>query len=960
MRRLLDCGKWIIPRQPGNSLRPGSNAGLRAPNFGPYVEITSSFTLEGWIKRTQNPTESFWHYILGTRNAGDGWIFTIRMRDGLIRYELYGENCVTDGSLFDTPISPDDTNAWHHLALVYDHDAISANRGVWELFLDSESYGTVTNYQSWSSPININGNLFFNDRLSAGHGRPCEYDYWRVSDCVLTTNEFLNAPQPEPPSSSSTLAYWKLGMKENGFFDSKNYVGDNYAVHGYQGSTYTTAAGDGRQAFDEVPNTTVSMITNHGSINCPSFSTYGYLLGGDLGLRLEVTNSFTVEGWYLRDENPSVFQYLFGTRFSNNGWLLQCRNIGGKQNYVFYAEDESTPSKYLVFDKPFNTTDDAENIAKWQHLALTYDHTLSNGVWEFFLNGVSQGTLTNAHAVTGTSRSTDFYLGGRPGNAYNARGSFDCWRVCSTVLTPAQFLNATAAPASVPAQDVLAFWPLDNDGLILDAVSTTGDYSFLPEPSSTYRLLANADQAVAMIPNPEPYDGFRGDPVNNAGSLAFYQPGTTSNNRAHLLVKNLGYALELDTSFTIEAWTYRTGNPSGWYHVFNTRPLGTPGWLFSLNNSDGKIRYNVYAGATSGGDYVSDVKFPDSDEGADLNVWRHVALTYNAELANGVWEVFVDSVSRGTVTNVRSVVQLSNSQHLQLGGRSTSANSFEGSMDSARVTRGVLSTNEFLNAMGNPPLQPPVAATAAYWKLDSDGVTKDVSSQVEPRYSLTSSAEPPLPSTELCRSRILNPDTTGSFIGDPKTNLGSVQVNRENDANRYLTVKNLGNKVELSAPFTVEGWLKRTSTTGDAVQVVTGTQFDTAYGWLLTLEERVAGPVLRLQCKTDLLYPLVDAEFDCAGVLDNTNWHHIALVYTPWQADKGMWELFADGVPLGQVYNSHYAVRPHGSHRFLLGGRESDASFNGLLDCWRVSSGALTPEGFLYYGYLPGTVILVR
>lgn len=37
-------------------------------------------------------------------------------------------------SLFDTPISPDDTNAWHHLALVYEHDAISANRGVWELF----------------------------------------------------------------------------------------------------------------------------------------------------------------------------------------------------------------------------------------------------------------------------------------------------------------------------------------------------------------------------------------------------------------------------------------------------------------------------------------------------------------------------------------------------------------------------------------------------------------------------------------------------------------------------------------------------------------------------------------------------------------------------------------------------------------------------------------------------------
>ncbi|MDD2599305.1 MAG: hypothetical protein PHO37_08785 [Kiritimatiellae bacterium] len=71
------------------------------------------------------------------------------------------------------------------------------------------------------------------------------------------------------------------------------------------------------------------------------------------------------------------------------------------------------------------------------------------------------------------------------------------------------------------------------------------------------------------------------------------------------------------------------------------------------------------------------------------------------------------------------------------------------------------------------------------------------------------------------------------------------------DANRYLTVKNLGNKVELNQPFTVEGWRKRAALTGDALQVVAGTQFDTAYGWLLTLEEGESGPLLRLQCKTD-------------------------------------------------------------------------------------------------------------
>jgi len=155
--------------------------------------------------------------------------------------------------------------------------------------------------------------------------------------------------------------------------------------------------------------------------------------------------------------------------------------------------------------------------------------------------------------------------------------------------------------------------------------------------------------------------------------------------------------------------------------------------------------------------------------------------------------------------------------------------------------------------------------------------------------------------------------------------------------------------------------MKRAALPGAPVQFVAGTRFNAGYGWALALETDGAASALRLTVKSKALEPLVDMAFDCGGALHNTAWQHVALVYAPWRADRGGWELFLNGVSQGVALNNKFPEQPHGSHWFALGGHAAGhASFDGLLDCWRVSEGALAPAQFLYMGFDPGTRLILR
>ena len=354
---------------------------------------------------------------------------------------------------------------------------------------------------------------------------------------------------------------------------------------------------------------------------------------------------------------------------------------------------------------------------------------------------------------------------------------------------------------------------------------------------------------------------------------------------------------------------------------------------------------------------MNDVSFGSGSIDTELNVWRHVALVYDVTVGKGTWSLYVDGTFKGSIEN-NTVPTRSVPAYFYIGGRPWSDNAFNGAIDTVRLTRGVLAPSQFLNAAGAPPPAPPAPATVAYWKLDDDGAALDAASQVEPRYGFALDAFAPAASAAQFKRFVPVPDTTPGFIGNPRANAGSAAF----DSANYLRVQSLGIRVEMNCAFTVEGWMFWSNRAARAVQTIAGTRFDATYGWRLSLEKNGSTAAFRLFCRTPNQTPLIDATFafDAAGLADA--WHHLALTFTPRRNDTGTWELFVDGVSVGTLENIFYPAVPHWSHWFALGGQAdgTDSSFDGLLDCWRVSEGARTPDTFLYLGYDRGTLLKIR
>jgi hypothetical protein len=932
-----------------------SSSYLTSTTFGSRVNVTNSFTVEGWWNLSANPTGTGWFYLVGAHTGGAGrWILSLR--NGGTNWILYVDSQIND-TAFPVKNDPAATNVWRHLALTYDRNAGSAQQGVWELFVDSQSYGALTNSSRPATLSTADSAFFLGGRVGSNTGLE-KLDYWRVSDAALTSNAFLNAgvATPEPETLPRTSFYWRLDGAADGVMDTRDFVGGARLSGSLDITNHTTAiqAAAG-QAFDGQPPNSADALPSGNAGSAYAQASGACMRVPDLGAQLEITNSFTVEGWLCphRQDYDADVQYIANTRITTKGWAFGLKKQSDStRKLVIFAEDDAG---VLAGDAPLSA-DLSTWADTWKHVALVYDATagaLAQGVWSCYLDGVLQGSVTNSRARSGDSSSSYFHLAGRVGNGGCFCGYLDCWRACKAALAPNQFMNATNGAAA--ATGVLALWPLNSaDGVYLDAADVVGTYSFNTPMASLYKVTASTEQATANVPNPDATAAFRGDPAANFGSIIFNTPTETAS-KAYLSSTDitLRETLCLTNSFTWEGWFYRTKNPGNWQILFGTgsAPTFTPSGM-TINMTYRSNGYVLFV--NDGTSQINDVAFPGTTDDKTLNAWRHLALVYDASVTNGIWTFYVDGISQGTLTN-STAQKRSLPGGVYVGGRPWSANSFYGMIDTLRLTKGVLATNQFLNAAVTPPV-PVAPQTVAYWKLDSDGATLNASSQVEPRYSFIPDAYVPAGSTAQFKRFVPVPDTSASFIGDPRANAGSAAFTAD-----YLRIQNLGYRVELDRAFTVEGWMFWSNQTAVAVQTLAGTRFDSDYGWRLTLNTNGVTATFGLFCQAPGRTPVLNTSFPYEAAALAGGWHHLALTYTPRRNDTGAWELFVDGTSAGTASNLFYPTTLQQSHWFMLGGRSGGTeAFDGLLDCWRVSEGALTPDQFLYLGYGTGTILLLQ
>jgi hypothetical protein len=746
------------------------------------------------------------------------------------------------------------------------------------------------------------------------------------------------------------------------------------------------------------PDTTEGLLDTTASTNAILY-THGILFStpGVAPAVNSLTNSFTVEGWHYNDGYyaPAIGTFnafiSLGRPYASGGW-----------SFGFFNQDDTNNLHCAIFDYNFGNGSTPRlfsapvakdtRFLKWCHYALVYDSAGGGGLgtWEIFVNSISHGVITNQTVPTTVGTQTAFCLGGDSINSqYGNRGGYDTWRISDQALTTNQFLNAGVA-TTVTLPKTLAFYRLDVNGDgSFDLSNRVANAHHLQASVGNVRtqVTANAAQAVVTVPNPDASAQFRGNRAFNSGSIAF-RTGATAGADSYLIsADGLGTRLGTNAAWTIEAWINFTALTTRQV-IFDVKAsVGAgAGWMF-MNYNGLNSRYCLFIGAPPGV-YLG---FPGSTGGSTetpLNAWHHLALTFDPAAGpgyQGAWECFLDSASLGMIPYSNSYQRVDSSVNFLVGGRGTAlGDSVYGSMDLVRVSQGVLATNQFLNAGGYVATTNAVA-TLAYWKLESDGASADASSQVDTRYGLgvATNTAPPAGSGQRVAGTLLKVDTTPAFIGDPAANTGSLLFTN----GTALTTGNLGVRLELDTAFTVEGWIKWDGNAPRDIQALAGTRFDTESGWLLppvgtanralfgvpagwllTLEKRGTDVAFHLACNTAVTNvftgsdTVIDADLTVLPAAQVAGrWRHVALVYEPDVADRGRWTFYLDGVEAGSATHSEAPFFNHESHRFLLGGRAAgETSFDGRLDCWRVSSGLVKPEDLLYFYVMRGTFIRVQ
>lgn len=122
--------------------------------------------------------------------------------------------------------------------------------------------------------------------------------------------------------------------------------------------------------------------------------------------------------------------------------MLTLRRDAANEKTLFHLFTQNTDG---VSVDSFFPAADMTGKRDWTHVALVHDRVAADlGTWGLFLNGASQGVLTNNVFARTRYDCFDFQLGGRVAGGVGKDSTpacFDSWRVVDQPLTPLQFLN---------------------------------------------------------------------------------------------------------------------------------------------------------------------------------------------------------------------------------------------------------------------------------------------------------------------------------------------------------------------------------------------------------------------------------------------------------------------------------------------------------------------------------------
>lgn len=397
-------------------------ASLKLDGTGDYLLVPSSqglvldgdFTIEMWINASTRASSG-----TATRLArfdGDGAATATGLEFIFYNGSAYTDNlCVSFGSPRTYIVGTVDavTSSWVHVAL-------SRSGTDMKLFINgTQSGSTATTSANFNSSDTYAFNLGRHNTLGGffnGH-----VDEFRISDTARYTTSFTPSTTPFVNDDNTLLLlHMNLGNRvdTNNYFEDDNGVRTQKSAIGYYASAdiTTTLAKFGGGSYS-------SGISSSDRGSGKRLTTDVYLGSGD----------FTVECWFMPKEDfGTTTTHLWATRTSSSGIGVNVLIGSTTNNFRVY--------EYIGGSLGSNYVDSSNwTIDTWHHIAVCRD---GNTV-ELFLDGVSQGSYTNAS--TADMSSLPLAIGNLPyASVLGAPGAIDEFRVSDNVRYTTDFTPQTA------------------------------------------------------------------------------------------------------------------------------------------------------------------------------------------------------------------------------------------------------------------------------------------------------------------------------------------------------------------------------------------------------------------------------------------------------------------------------------------------------------------------------------
>ena len=530
---------------------------------------------------------------------------------------------------------------------------------------------------------------------------------------------------------------------------------------------------------------------------------------------------------------------------------------------------------------------------------------------------------------------------------------------------------AVAASFGLEARTV-ALWPLEADASgKLDGRCVIDYNNDLSCNTSRYTMV-ESDLGWNLPPNPDPACHSY-EPLNSKAIRAIPTSSSEQSLRRLLHHGSAGPLVFREKDFTVEGWVKLQDLPArdAWWYVVGCQDdkqqadQGRNRWQLSFRRrSNENYACSWIIWAQGGNDKVL-YAYASEEESFNLtNTWMHVALVHGkVSGSTDSWTLFLNGQNVGTtqVETWNPPASPEGACFFDIGARgSNNANGMLATFDYWRISDEKLTADKLLCAGGAGEVRPP-SHTVAYWPLDvnAEGV-------VDGRDAVGDS---PLTSgfhDAAYKANTMAASTDSAFAGNPPNstvtlsggNAGSLWGNKSWGV---LLQAEVGAKLDYSASFTVEGWIKprlenRTpkGSTQEVVSYLFGTRPDTNKGWSFVYRASgVSSAKFELFAQDQqgvfANNPKLSGDVDVASWAET--WHHVALVYDKTGGTKGCgsWTLYLDGSQAGSYDNTREIVPVTDTRSFFLGGRTSTGNqgFQGGMDCFRVCQAALSPSQFL-------------